>query len=205
MFESLISPDELRRLARRRHRLAVHELSRQHVLQKGKNIRPFVPPGGFRNDPGYPTIRPDLEFSLWEMFHAAKKVELLRPNLLTNPSWAFLGFFVENLELLAPGEDLRLNPGGARLYGDFSAAGLAGRIAQGLTVLFMERRGYVYLERLESLIARSQGRIDRPNPTAQIIGVRGWPIPAKTPDFIFEKRDLTQSRALAVSGGVKVA
>lgn len=95
--------------------------------------------------------------------------------------------------------------GGARLYGDFSAAGLAGRIAQGLTVLFMERRGYVYLERLESLIARSQGRIDRPNPTAQIIGVRGWPIPAKTPDFIFEKRDLTQSRALAVSGGVKVA
>jgi hypothetical protein len=188
----------------RLHSLSVHELDRIHIQLPRSRIRPFNPIQGFTGDPNSPTGRGNLTFSTWELFHAIKKAELssYRPRALV--LMYALGSWIEHFDLFDPSDELRLRPGASHRYADFSSSSLAGRIAQGVSFLFMNRRGYPYGERLESLISRIlTGRDRRPD-----WGIRGRRFsaniprgPIRSPDFIFEKAGSEAETALAESKG----
>lgn len=69
-----------------------------------------------------------------------------------------------------------LNQGMSNFYADFSSSGLAGRIAQGMALLFLEEKGYAYIGRFET---EWKQRATTQN--------REWPADkTKAPDFIGE-------------------
>ena len=162
-----------------RSQLPLYELDEQHVLNKG-NIRPFENPRGFTGDPKclMPGDKPDyLNFRAWKLAHAIKKADCAK-NAYTRllPVWSF-GFLLESARVFRWNKDnLRLGEGMANCFADFSRTSLSGRVAQGMAILFMERRDYSYV-----------GRYPPVQPTNQLSGNR------KTPDFIFEKASGTQA------------
>ena len=128
----------------------------------------FVP---FQNQSG------DVSFSAWRLAHAVKKADCARW-----PSSQILwtgtaGFLLENAHLFDwnTGE-LCLNEGMSSFYADFSASGLAGRIAQGMALLFLEEKGYAYVGRFESEWKRRAAIQNKPWPAGK----------KKAPDFIAE-------------------
>ena len=138
--------------------VALHELNRQHVQTKGPAIRPFHLPQGFQNGSHGPTPKGSFTVTPWSLFHATKKAELLRDQSPIRVRLRTLGLFLEYYDLFAARSgEIRITPGQTNLYGDFSKTSLAGRIAQGMTFLFMDRRGYRSGERLESFVRRLQG------------------------------------------------
>jgi hypothetical protein len=182
----------------------VHELTRSHVQTEGARLRPFAHPHGFTNDPNHPTRRDPLEFTLWELFHATKKAELIAFRPRNWFFWSTVGSLLEHIDLFAPVQELRLNPGFSRLYGDFTTTGLAGRLGQGLTILFMQRQGYAYGIRLESLLARAQGTAPFQLPgIPNGVALTNTP-PNRAPDFIFELDNPPHNTALAESKGAFV-
>ena len=204
MIQALLPLLRLPALSHQIHTLPVHELDRLHVQVPYSPIRPFANPNGFTKDPHAPTARPPLSFNLWQLFHATKKAELLEYRAPAAIFLSALGSLVEHFDLFAACDELRLQAGKADLYGDFSATGLAGRLAQGLAFLFMERRGYPYGERLDSLLnrmLRARGhRVDW-GLRRQILNSPLHAQPAQSPDFIFQRNNPAQEVALAESKG----
>jgi hypothetical protein len=74
--------------------------------------------------------------------------------------------------------NLCLNEGMSSYHADFSGSSLAGRIAQGMALLFLEKKGYAYVGRFESEWKRRAAIQNKP-----------WPADKKkAPDFIAENK-----------------
>jgi len=165
--------------------LPVFERDPQDVLTRGAHIRPFASPSNM------------LAISSWRLAHAVKKAEcsgLPSPAFLR---WTSLGFLLEQSQLLHwNGHNLRLFDGMANFYDDFSRTSLAGRIAQGVTVLFMEDRGFPFFERFGTFMRRHGGQsiLGRVAAKKGSEGSR-----SRAPDFVHESA--TQERALVESKG----
>lgn len=118
-----------------------------------------------------------MKFSAWRLAHAVKKADCARwPS--SQVLWTgTAGFLLENAHLFDwnTGE-LCLNEGMSSFYADFSATGLAGRIAQGMALLFLEEKGYAYVGRFESEWKRRAATQNKRWPAGK----------KKAPDFIAE-------------------
>lgn len=147
--------------------LPVHELDKAKVKTPRAHVRPFPETSG------------KVTFSAWRLAHAIKKTDCLRW-----PSAPFLwagaaGFWLENGHLFDWGKsEFSLHDGMASYYADFTSSGLAGRIGQGMALLFLEQKGYAYVGRFETewmQRAASQNK--------------SWPAgKKKAPDFIAENK-----------------
>lgn len=187
-----------------RRSIAVHELDRLHVQVRGAHIRPFNDQEGFSKNPNVPTHRGTLDFTLWELFHASKKAELLNARPAAAVVVSALASLVEHFDLFANAPQLKLRDGHASLYADFSSTSLAGRLAQGMALLFMQSRGFAYVERMEALLNRALRRRNyTPGTLAPgVIGLSSTTgLPTQDPDFIFEGRGGRNDLALAESKG----
>jgi len=186
-------------------KLPLYELDRENVREKSASsrIRPFKYPRGFTADPKcnpYGQSPDFLTFTAWNLAHAIKKADYARRTHPVYPLLGALGFLIEHLPLFRwTDENLRLDTGMARLYGDFSRTSTSGRVAQGMAYLFMNRLGYAFGEHLSSLVKRAEGHkgydVEWGTRGAQFV----FPAPGrKIPDFIFEKpsgdKALTESK-----------
>lgn len=148
-----------------RSHLPVHELSKAKVEETNGRTRPL------------PKSSSNVQFSAWRLAHAVKKADCLR--LPTAPiRWlGATGFLLENAHLFDWGaSDWRLNEGMSSFYADFSRTGLAGRIAQGMALLFLEDNGYAYVGRFENEWRQRAAAQNRQWPDGK----------KKAPDFIAE-------------------
>lgn len=163
--------------------LPIYELERLHIQTKGTRIRPFVDGRGFSKDPLCPGTgaKPaELKLTGWRLAHAVKKADCLRQ--MPFEFLQHLGFLLEYLPALDWRRgNLRLLPGVASAYADFAGSSLAGRIGQGVALLFMDARGYSF--------------------AAHYPRVAGSP----GPDFIFEKQSIRGDRILVEAKGSFVA
>lgn len=148
-----------------RSNLPIHELEKAKVEKVRARTRPL------------PAASGNVQFSAWRLAHAVKKSDCLRwpssPIL-----WAgTIGFLLENGHLFDwTGSEWRLNRGMSDFYADSSRTSLAGRIAQGMALLFLEDKGYAYVGRFET---EWSSRAATQN--------RQWPEnKEKAPDFIAE-------------------
>ena len=148
-----------------RSNLPVYELAKAKVEKPHARTRPLPKASG------------NVEFSAWRLAHAVKKADCLR--WPASPIvWAgAVGFLLENGHLFDwNASEWRLNPGMADFYADFSGTAVAGRIAQGMALLFLEDKGYAYVGRFE---IEWKQRAATQN--------RQWPAnKEKAPDFIAE-------------------
>ena len=170
-------PSEILRTFNGRSRLPVFEIEKKIVQKPYARVRPLTQATG------------DLSFGAWRLAHALKKADCAR-----RPSSSLLwvgtvGFLLEHAHLFDwSSEDLRLNPGMSDFYADFTRTSIAGRIAQGMALLFLEGEGYAYVARFDSTVrhigsgkSSSAGRQQRP----------------KEPDFIVENGAKEQALAEA--------
>ena len=145
--------------------LPIHELDKAKVQKPRAHIRPFPDSSG------------NVSFSAWRIAHAIKKADCARwPS--SQVLWAGAsGFLLENAHLFDWGtNELSLKDGMADFYADFSASGLAGRVAQGMALLFLEEKGYSYVGRFETEWKRRAATQNKSWPTGK----------KKAPDFIAE-------------------
>ncbi|MCB9972624.1 MAG: hypothetical protein H6847_14030 [Hyphomonas sp.] len=145
--------------------LPVHEIEKAKVLKKHAKIRPL------------PNSSVQLGFSAWKLAHAIKKADCARWRANAPLFVSASGFLIENAQLFAwNGEALALNDGASEFLADFSGTSLAGRVAQGMALLFLESKGYSYVGRFE---AEWKKRAATQN--------KAWPKgKMKAPDFIAE-------------------
>lgn len=166
-------PFDLVRAFRGNSRLPVYEIDKAKVQRKKGRVRPL----GTAND--------DISFGAWRLAHALKKAECAR-----EPSAALLavgaaGFLLEHIHLFDwRGEELRLAAGMSDYYADFSRTGLAGRVAQGMALLFLEVQGYAYVARLSAEIKRHNG--SRIAQTVLKSKAKKASMPSRAPDFLVE-------------------
>lgn len=138
-----------------------------------------------------------LDFTAWEMCHAAKKTELTRTFTSHRANGLGLLFSHEHHDrFLWDTQNLRCADGSAMWLEDFSGTGLAGRIGEALSYLTMTKRwGYVYWDRIASVYLRAardaqinhHEMIRVARYTGQLTGKKV----ALQPDFVFEKNDRT--------------
>jgi hypothetical protein len=148
-----------------RSNLPIHELAKAKVEKLNARTRPLPKASG------------SVQFSAWRLAHAIKKADCLR--WPTAPiRWAgATGFLLENSHLFDwSGSEWCLKQGMSSFYADFSGSSMAGRIAQGMALLFLEDKGYAYVGRFET---EWKQRAATQN--------RQWPADkTKAPDFIAE-------------------
>ncbi|WP_152505132.1 MULTISPECIES: hypothetical protein [Stappiaceae] len=145
--------------------LPVHELAKAKVEKPHGRTRPLPKASGTVN------------FSAWRLAHAVKKADCLRWPSAPIRWVGATGFLLENGHLFDwDASEWCLNEGMSNFYADFAGTGLAGRIAQGMALLFLEDTGYAYVGRFETEW--------RKRATTQN---RQWPADkTKAPDFIAE-------------------
>ncbi|MEE5133812.1 hypothetical protein V2J82_25520 [Pseudomonas alliivorans] len=91
---------------------------------------------------------PDLVFSGHKFAHAVVKAEYLIKSDYTLPSIGFLFQAYDILNFTAPIIELR--PGASRVLNDFSNSAMAGRIGQGLCLLYAHSLGFKFTAHLRS-------------------------------------------------------
>lgn len=91
---------------------------------------------------------PDLGFSGHKFAHAVVKAEYLIKSDYTLPSIGFLFQAYDILNFTAPIIELR--PGASRVLNDFSNSAMAGRIGQGLCLLYAHSLGFKFTAHLRS-------------------------------------------------------
>lgn len=158
-------PQQVLRAFNGRSSLPIHEIDKAKVEKHRAHIRPF------------PLNSGNVAFSAWRLAHAIKKADCLRwpsaPILWAGAS----GFLLENGHLFDWGADeFSLKSGMADFYADFTGSGLAGRVAQGMALLFLEEKGYAYVGRFETEWKQRASKQNRAWPTGK----------EKAPDFIAE-------------------
>lgn len=150
---------------RRRKRLPVFKLDKTAVQKLGRRIRPLRKPSNC------------LSFSAWRLAHAVKKADCARWPFATNLSLGAAGFLLEHIHVFDwISRELRLEAGMAKYYADITRSSISGRVAEGMSLLFLEDRGYSYLGRFDVVLqefARNQG--------AGLAGRKRQ----RLPDFIF--------------------
>ena len=177
-------PSEVLRTFNGRSRLPVFEIDKKIVGKPHARVRPLTKATG------------DLSFSAWRLAHALKKADCARwpPSTLL---WAgTVGFLLEHTHLFDwNSSDLRLNPGMSDFYADFTRTSTAGRVAQGMALLFLEDEGYAFVARFtstkRSIASRKSSR------------KTGQKRP-KEPDFIVENSSKEQALAEAKGAFVPV-
>ena len=144
-------------------RLPMHELPKTTIEKPNARIRPL------------PTTSGDLNFSAWGLAHAIKKADCARwpsPNIGCRE---IVGHIAEHAALFDWGKlPLCLKDGMSTFYFDSSRSSLAGRIGQGMALLFLEKKGYNYVGRFET-VWRSRAATKKKRQTASKF---------KAPDFI---------------------
>jgi hypothetical protein len=168
--------------------LQVEELDKASVETTNRRSRPL---------PGSAEV---MEFNAWRMAHAVKKADCLRWQSAHFLGLKTAGFLLENACLFDwQADDLRLNSGAAKELADFSRTSLAGRVGQGMAVLFLEEKDFSYVGRFES---EWQKRATAQNGSGPV----GNP---KQPDFIAENRQkqwvLAESKGSFASCGGKTS
>ena len=148
-----------------RSNLPVHELAKAKVEKPHGHVRPLPKASG------------NMHFSAWRLAHAVKKADCLRWQTAPIRWVGATGFLFENGHLFDwTANEWCLNKGMSSFYADFSGSGMAGRIAQGMALLFLEDNGYAYVGRFETEWTQ---RATTQN--------RQWPAgKTKAPDFIAE-------------------
>ncbi len=148
-----------------RSKLPIHELAKAKVRQPYGRTRPL------------PKALDSVEFSAWRLAHAVKKADCLRSPPSSTLWVGAAGFLLENGHLFDwSASEWRLHKGMSSFYADFSGSGLAGRIAQGMALLFLEDKGYAYI-----------GRFETEWKQRAVMQKRQWPADkTKAPDFIAE-------------------
>jgi hypothetical protein len=179
-------PFDLARGFTGRSQIPIYELDRRTVTTPHARVRPL----GVAQD--------SIRTSAWRLAHAIKKADCARG---FSPLWLYVGaagFVIEHLYLFKwDPKNLRLASGMADAYADSTRTSLAGRIAQGMTILFMEERGYAFVDRFGSFLRRASEQM-RPGTRA------ARRRQGRTPDFVFEKHSQGSAppeRALAESKG----
>lgn len=157
--------------------LPVYEIEKSKVEKKRARIRPF------------PAASDQLNFSAWKLAHAIKKADCARWRANSPLFVGASGFLIENAQLFAwNGNTLSLNDGASEFLADFSGTSLAGRVAQGFALLFLESNGYSYVGRFETEWKQRAATQKKAWPKGK----------TKAPDFIAENahRDwvLTESK-----------
>lgn len=148
-----------------RSKLPIHELAKTTVEKPYARTRPL------------PSASEELSFSAWRLAHAVKKADYLC--WPTSPIlWAgATGFLLENGHLFDwSASEWCLNQGMSNFYADFSGSSIAGRIAQGMALLFLEDKGYAYVGRFETEWKQRAATQNKQWPTGK----------TKAPDFIAE-------------------
>jgi hypothetical protein len=153
------------RALRGRSCLPVHELTKAKVEKPHGRTRPLPKASG------------SVEFSAWRLAHAVKKADCLRWPTTPIRWLGATGFLLENGLLFDwTAKEWCLLDGMSSFYADFSGSGLAGRIAQGMALLFLEDKGYAYVGRFETEWTQRAATQNRQ-----------WPAnKSKAPDFIAE-------------------
>jgi hypothetical protein len=96
------------------------------------------------------TAKGKLNFSGWELAHAVVKADFLDRRNLTMPG---LGFLLQSSSLIDFSiNPIALRPGASNALNDFSRTSLAGRIAQGFSILYGHRLGMNFTAHLRSYI-----------------------------------------------------
>lgn len=178
--------------------LPIHALDRRTVITPGARTRPL----------GAATRM--LQISAWRLVHSIIKADCARhsPSLWLRIGAA--GFLIEHFHLFHwDPENLRLADGMADAYADFTRTSLAGRIAQGMTILFMEDQGFAFVDRFAAFLRRHNGhRVAGSWPRTTTGSASSRKRRFRTPDFVFEKHSIGSTppaRALAESKGGFVA
>ena len=154
-------------------RLPVYELNRANVTRPYVRIRPL------REN------TTDFRISAWRLAHAIKKADCAKgiPSIVLH--FGAVGFLVEHLFLFDWNSDnLRLNNGMADYYADFIRTSLSGRVAQGMSILFMEEREYSFNGQFSTFLKSAGGQAVAGRLIKAKSSKRKIP---KTPDFIFQK------------------
>lgn len=142
-----------------------------------------------------------LDFNIWKLAHAVKKAECTIPLSPGVANVSALGFVLDNAHLFhwpTVKENFRLQDQAIGVLDDFSQSGFAGRLGQGLCLLFMESQGFDFATRFRTYCAASTPRILT---THVVPNKRGRPttVQLATPDFVCET--LSGNRAIAESKG----
>ncbi|WP_286880228.1 hypothetical protein [Sphingomonas sp.] len=148
-----------------RSNLPVHELAKAKVEKPHGRTRPLPKASG------------NVQFSAWRLAHAVKKADCLRWPTAPIRWVGATGFLLENGHLFDwTASEWCLGEGMSSFYADFAGTGIAGRIAQGMALLFLEDNGYAYVGRFETEWKRRAATQNRQ-----------WPADkTKAPDFIAE-------------------
>lgn len=109
------------------------------------------------------TKHPDLLFSGCRLAHAVVKADYLDRRNLTMPG---LGFLLQACSIMDFGKSpIELKSGAAKALNDFSLSSMAGRVGQGLAILYGHRLGLKFAAHLrshvESLPAGSAGAVHK--------------------------------------------
>lgn len=161
-----------------RSNLPVHELAKAKVEKPHGRTRPLPKASG------------NVQFSAWRLAHAVKKADCLRWPAAPIRWVGATGFLLENGHLFDwNAGEWCLNEGMSNFYADFAGTSIAGRIAQGMALLFLEDNGYAYVGRFETEWKQRAATQNRQWPTDK----------TKAPDFIAENAQ--QEWVLAESKG----
>lgn len=166
--------------------LPIYELDKVKVQTPYACIRPF------------PNSSGNVSFTSWRLAHAIKKADCARWSS-SQSLWAGVaGFLLENAQFFDwEADKFCLNAGMSNFNADFSRSSLTGRIAQGMALLFLEKKGYAYIGRFETEWKKQAAKQNGSCP----------PDKKKMPDFIAEngqkERVLAESKGSFVSPGRK--
>lgn len=170
-------PVDVRKAFRARYDLIINEYDKDAVQALHTRIRPL------NNSP-----QESMPLSAWRLAHAVTKADCLR----TPPAWphflSAVGFSLEQTYLFDwTQKELRLAEGMSDYYADVSRSSLAGRIGQGMAILFLEKRGYSYVGHFATIWGQYKKELPRQRATGN----------RRMPDFIVERADGVRERALA--------
>jgi len=167
--------------------LPIYECDKTKVQTKHGRVRPL----GKEKD--------TFSFTAWRLAHALKKADCAREPTPVLLAMGAAGFLLEHIHLFDwGGDELRLSAGMSDFYADFTRTGLAGRVAQGATLLFLEDQGYAYVARLSAEIKRQNGLAIARN-LLQSKAKKSGTKSSRVPDFIVENG--RRERALAEAKG----
>lgn len=133
-----------------------------------------------------------VNFTAWELFHAAKKTELIRTFSRARARDLGLCFAHEHHDHFVWNTgNFRCTDGSGNWLEDFSGTALTGRIGEALAYLTMIQLGYVFWDRIASIWLRAAraAKIQHQEMTkvVQYIGQDHKNSPKPQPDFVFEK------------------
>ena len=162
---------------RARYDLKINEYDKNAIQTPRIRIRPL-------NN----SLQEYMQLSAWRLAHAVIKADCLRTPLAGPHLLATVGFVLEQTYLFDwTQEELRLAKGMSGYYADVSRSSLAGRIGQGMAILFLEKRGYSYVGHFATMWGQHKKELPRQRTTGN----------RRMPDFIVERADAARERALA--------